>query len=47
MTGWRNKWRWYLISNKESVVLILLYANYALCYETSVHGVLAINTAVI
>ena len=36
-----------MLSNKESVVLLLLYANYALCYETSVHGVLAINTAVV
>jgi peptide/histidine transporter 3/4 len=45
MSGWRNKWRWYLLSNKEIVFIIVLYAIYALCYATSVHGLLAINTA--
>ena len=36
-----------MLSNKESVVLILLYANYTLCFVTSVHAVLAIDTAVV
>ena len=30
MTGWRIKWRWHLLSNKESVVIIVLYMPYML-----------------
>ena len=47
MIGWRNKCRLYLLSNKESVFIIVLYTIYVLCYETAAHGVLVVNTATI
>ena len=47
MIGWRNKCRLYLLSNKESIFIIVLYTIYALCYETAVHGILVVNTTTI
>ena len=47
MIGWRNKCRWSLVSNKESVFIIVLYTIYILCFDTAVHGVLVVNTATI
>jgi hypothetical protein len=50
MAGRGNKWIWrgYLFNNKEPVVLIILYAIYSLCYQTTLHGVFAIiNTEAI
>lgn len=51
MAGWRvfnTVWlRWHLLSNRESVVIIVWYAVYALCYETSVHSILLMNKAVV
>ena len=47
MMSWRNKCRWYLLSNKESIFIIVLYAIYALCYKTAVHGILMINKVTI
>ena len=49
MTGWRivDKLRWHLLSNKESVAILVWYAIYALCYETSFCGILIMNKAVV
>ena len=49
MTDWRiiDKLRWHLLSNKESVAILLWYTIYALCYETSFYGILIMNKAVV
>lgn len=49
MIGWRimDKCRWHCLSNKESVIIIMWYAIYALCYETSFYSILAMNKAVV
>ena len=41
-----DKCRWHCLSNKESVVIIVWYAIYALCYETSFYGIFTMNQAV-
>ena len=42
-----DKCRWHCLSNKESVIIIVWYAIYALCYETSFYSILAMNKAVV
>ena len=47
MPGWRIKWRSHLFCNRESIIIIVWYAIYALCYKTSVHSVFQLNKAVV
>ena len=42
-----DKCRWHCLSNKESVVIIVCYAIYALCYGTSFYSMLTTNKAVL
>ena len=47
MAGRIIKWRWYLLSNRESFIIIMLYAMYALRYETSIRSIVIMNKAVV
>ena len=47
MAGWRIEWRSHLLSNRESVVIIVWYAIYALCYITSIRSIILMNKAVV
>lgn len=42
-----DKCRWHCLSNKESVVIIMWYAVYALCYETTFYSILTTNKAAV
>ena len=42
-----DKCRWHCLSNKESVVKVVCYAIYSLCYGTSFYTMLTTNKAVL